>query len=97
MMTTYKAKLGTEFFYDPNLTGEVWIVGRVRSLCATPTVVISAVDLLDFYWHAFSGVPGKGSSAEVDELMRVLDSCGVFDPSQPREESRRKLHERLTR
>ena len=96
MMLTFKAKLGTEFFYDPNLTGEVWIIGRVRSLCATPTVVIPARDLLDFCRHA-SGIPAKGSRQETDELMRILDSCGVFDRKQSRGETRRKLHARMAR
>lgn len=91
-MLTYLAKGGSEFFYDPHLQGEIWISGPGRG----ETVVIPMFDLMQFCAHV-AQVPEKGSEKETDALLQILDSCGVLDPKQSREETRKKLHERLHR
>lgn len=93
MMRTFLAKLGSEFFYDPQLQGEIWIAPPVGR---GDTIVIPMFDLMQFCSHV-AQVPEKGSEKETDELLKILDSCGVLDPNQPREETRKKLHERLHR
>lgn len=92
MMLTFLAKLGSEFFYDPNLQGEIWISGPQ----APETIVIPMFDLMQFCAHV-AQVPEKGSEKETDALLKILDECGVLDPNQSREVTRQKLHERLHR
>jgi hypothetical protein len=87
MMVSFKAKRGTIFFFDPDLAGDIWIT-------AEHTITIPAEDLLEFSATA-AGTRLEGVEEETDELMRILDRCGVFDPKQSREESRRKLAKRM--
>lgn len=88
MMKTFKASGGTEFFFDPALEGEIWITANAA------TVTMPVEDLMEFS-AAAAKVPERGTSAELDLLMRILDGCGVFDPRQSREVTRRRLATRL--
>lgn len=87
---TFLAKGGTKFDYNPAPEGEIFITER-ESGC---TIVLPFVDLLEFAAQA-AGTPDQGSDAETDELMRILERCGVFDPAQPRDVSRERLRARL--
>lgn len=53
MMLTFKAKGGTEFFYDPALGGEIWITAPEPDLPKemAVTAVIPAADLMEFALH----------------------------------------------
>lgn len=50
MMLTFKAEGGTEFFYDPTLSGEVWITTPSPDFPQemAVTAVIPAADLIEF-------------------------------------------------
>lgn len=58
MMITFKAKGGTEFFYNPALDGEIWITApeppEIPKEYAV-TAVIPAADLIEFAMHAAAG------------------------------------------
>lgn len=87
MMQTFKASGGTEFFFDVALEGEIWITNAA-------TVTMPVEDLMEFS-AAAARVPERGTAGELDLLMRILDGCGVFDPKQSREVTRKRLATRL--
>lgn len=64
MMLTFKAKGGTEFFYDPALAGELWITAPEPTEIPKEyavTAVIPADDLIEFALHVNGLVGRKGS------------------------------------
>jgi len=87
MMVTFKAAKGTVFFYDPDLAGDIWITGE-------STITVPIEDLLEFSARA-AGAKLETVEVEVEELMNILDACGLFDPKQTREESRAKLFKKM--
>jgi hypothetical protein len=93
MMITLKAKLSTEFLFDPELVGTVWITtGKADE----GTVFVPMSDMIEFALRAADvGSSPEWTEHETDEVMRILERLGVFDPRQSREQIRDKLRRRM--